>query len=123
MNAFRLEGEYWTVEYAGAVIRLRDAKGLQYLAYLLHRPGRHFTALDLTRRVAGGTHSPDGAAGGAGGVEAERARSAVGKRLRAAVAKIHASHLPLGRYLAVSIHIGHRCAYLPDPREPVTWSE
>lgn len=28
MNAFRLEGEYWTVEYEGAVFRLRDAKGL-----------------------------------------------------------------------------------------------
>jgi hypothetical protein len=122
MSAFRLEGEYWTIEYEGAVIRLHDAKGLQYLAYLLHRPGQQFTALDLARRLAVEAGSPD-VPGGSGEAEAERARSAVGKRLRAGLAKIHHSHPPLGRYLTVCVQVGRVCAYVPDPREPVTWSE
>lgn len=120
MNVFRQEGEYWTVEYQGAVLRLRDVKGMQYLAYLLHHPGGRFTALELSRLVAGSA--------GNGGPrdtdhEAERARSAVGKRLRAAVQKIHDHHASLGRYLTVSVRTGRVCSYLPDPREPVTWAE
>ncbi|HKA95891.1 MAG TPA: response regulator transcription factor [Streptosporangiaceae bacterium] len=31
-NLFRREGEYWTVAFQGAVVRLRDAKGLRQLA-------------------------------------------------------------------------------------------
>ncbi|HJW61237.1 MAG TPA: hypothetical protein VJ931_16535 [Actinomycetota bacterium] len=33
-NLFRREGEYWTISYEGAVVRLRDAKGLRHLARL-----------------------------------------------------------------------------------------
>src|SRR5215467_2784764 len=36
---FRHEGDYWTLAYHGTVCRLKDAKGLHYLAYLLGRPG------------------------------------------------------------------------------------
>jgi tetratricopeptide (TPR) repeat protein len=43
------EGDYWTVEYADTTSRLRDMKGLCYLAYLLRDPGREFHALDLMR--------------------------------------------------------------------------
>jgi predicted ATPase len=46
-NLFRREGEYWTVAYDGAVVRLRDAKGLRHLAQLLAHPGREFHAVDL----------------------------------------------------------------------------
>jgi tetratricopeptide (TPR) repeat protein len=46
-NLFRREGEYWTVSYDGSVVRLRDAKGLHYLAQLLAHPGREFHAIDL----------------------------------------------------------------------------
>jgi hypothetical protein len=46
-NLFRREGEYWTISYQGAVVRLRDAKGLRYLARLLAHPGREFHAVDL----------------------------------------------------------------------------
>src|SRR5262250_3836054 len=41
-NVFRREGEYWTVRYDGSVARLRDAKGLGYLAQLLGNPGREY---------------------------------------------------------------------------------
>jgi hypothetical protein len=44
---FRREGDYWTVAFGGRVIRMRDAKGLGYLARLLRHPDREFHVLDL----------------------------------------------------------------------------
>ncbi len=117
MNRFRREGDYWTVEYLGTVFRVRDTKGVQYLAHLLLHPGEHFAALDLVRRVSGDGHDDSSDQAG------ERARSAVGKRIRAAVEKIHSHHPALGRYLAISVKTGRACIYRPDPMEPVTWVE
>src|SRR5262249_5451138 len=36
---FRHEGDYWTLAYQGSVCRMKDLKGLHYLAFLLARPG------------------------------------------------------------------------------------
>jgi len=44
---FRREGEYWTVAFGGNVVRMRDAKGLGYLARLLRDPHREFHVLDM----------------------------------------------------------------------------
>jgi tetratricopeptide (TPR) repeat protein len=44
---FRREGEYWSVGDSSAVLRLRDTKGLRYIAQLLHSPGREFHVTDL----------------------------------------------------------------------------
>ena len=49
-QAFRREGEYWTVIYGSSLVRLRDTKGLRYLASLLSNPGREFLAIDLERQ-------------------------------------------------------------------------
>jgi tetratricopeptide (TPR) repeat protein len=46
-SVFRREGDYWSVVYEGSVVRLRDSKGLGYLATLLANPGREFHAVDL----------------------------------------------------------------------------
>jgi tetratricopeptide (TPR) repeat protein len=46
-NIFRREGEYWTIAYEGTVFRLRDAKGLHYIAYLLCHPGLEVHVADL----------------------------------------------------------------------------
>ena len=43
----RREGEYWSIAFAGKAFRLKDVKGLHYLAYLLRNPGREFHVLDL----------------------------------------------------------------------------
>jgi tetratricopeptide (TPR) repeat protein len=43
----RREGEYWSIAFAGQGFRLKDVKGLHYLAYLLRNPGREFHVLDL----------------------------------------------------------------------------
>ncbi len=44
---FRREGDYWTIAFGGKVVRMRDAKGLGYLARLLRHPHREFHVLDL----------------------------------------------------------------------------
>jgi hypothetical protein len=49
---FRLEGEYWTIVYDGALVRMRDATGLRHLAQLLWHPQREFHALELMRALA-----------------------------------------------------------------------
>ena len=46
-SLFRHEGEYWTIAYAGDVFRMKDGKGLRYLAQLLAHPGVELHALDL----------------------------------------------------------------------------
>jgi hypothetical protein len=43
----RQEGEYWSIAFAGQGFRLKDVKGLHYLAHLLRHPGREFHVLDL----------------------------------------------------------------------------
>jgi class 3 adenylate cyclase/tetratricopeptide (TPR) repeat protein len=48
---FRREGEYWTVEHGDSALRLRDSKGLGYLATLFASPDVEIAAADL---VAGG---------------------------------------------------------------------
>jgi len=44
---FRREGEFWTIAFEGAAFRLKDAKGLQYIARLLGEPGREVHVLRL----------------------------------------------------------------------------
>jgi tetratricopeptide (TPR) repeat protein len=56
---FRREGEYWSIAFAGEAFRLKDVKGLHYLAHLLCHPGREFHVLDLA--AAGQTAGPGGA--------------------------------------------------------------
>src|SRR6266404_5548982 len=52
-GVFRKEGEYWTVGYGGKTFRLKDTKGLGYLAHLLRHPAVEFHVLDLVGGVAG----------------------------------------------------------------------
>jgi class 3 adenylate cyclase len=51
---FRREGDFWTIAYEGKIARLRDAKGLHYIAHLLAHPGEEIRALDLVTRIGGG---------------------------------------------------------------------
>jgi tetratricopeptide (TPR) repeat protein len=44
---FRREGDYWSLVFEGRTMRIRDLKGLRYLARLLADPGREFHVLDL----------------------------------------------------------------------------
>jgi hypothetical protein len=52
-GTFRKEGEFWTISYVGTTFRLKDAKGLHYIAYLLARPGNRIHVFDLIEAVEG----------------------------------------------------------------------
>jgi hypothetical protein len=41
------EGEYWTIAFAASDFRLKDERGLAYIAYLLARPNEQIHPLEL----------------------------------------------------------------------------
>jgi hypothetical protein len=110
---FQKEGEYWTIAYGGVTLRLRDAKGLHCLAWLLGRPGERVPAAALLLDADGRCHGL--------AASAEQSRVTVTKRIKAALMKIQEHHPSLGHHLATCIKTGHFCAYTPDPERPVTW--
>ena len=103
-----LEGDHWTIGYAGTVVRLQDSKGLRYLTRLVRNPNRRFHSLELT-----GDDSVDG--------DAERARQAVRRALQSSIARIVAAHPALGEHLEKTVRSGMYSSYAPDPRAPVRW--
>lgn len=52
-NALRRHGDYWTIAFEGAVVQVKDAKGIRYLAELLRHPGRELHVADLVAAVEG----------------------------------------------------------------------
>lgn len=176
-RAFRREGDYWLVVFDGQTVRLRDLKGMHYLARLLATPGREHHVLDLvsaeSRRGAAGDAGAvldtrakeayrrrlaeieddidqaravgDGEraaqadaerdflvrelsrAFGLGGRErragsaSERARVAVTRAVRQAMARIAEHHPRLGEHLDHTIRTGTYCAYAPDPHGSAGW--
>jgi DNA-binding NarL/FixJ family response regulator len=77
-HVFRREGDYWTVRYEDAVFRLKDTRGVRYLAQLLYEPSREFHALDLVSVDRGPTPA---LAGDAGPVLDPQAKAAYKRRL------------------------------------------
>jgi hypothetical protein len=73
-NVLRREGDSWLIGYEGASFRLRDAKGLRYIARLVRDPEHELHVVDLAGAVdireADATPAPD-----------ERARIAYRRRL------------------------------------------
>lgn len=90
-HLFRREGEYWSLAYEGDRFRLKDTKGLRYLAVLLGEPHREWHVLDLVAADSGGhatvrlTSLPEGtsaiAPGDAGAFLDTEAKAAYKKRL------------------------------------------
>ena len=88
-----------------------DAAGEQ------ERSSRVQEELDFLTRVlttAYGLHGPRRT-----GDPAEKARSAVTARVRAAIGKIRDAHPELGRHLEASVWTGRFCSYRPE--RPTTW--
>ncbi len=71
-------------------------------------------ALTTELSAAYGLHGPRRT-----GDPAEKARSAVTARIRAAIAKIREAHPALGAHLGRDVHTGRFCSYRPEP--PVSW--
>jgi class 3 adenylate cyclase len=61
-HVFRCEGDYWSVEFEGEATRLRDMKGMTYLAHLLRRPEQEVHALELSSMLRADTASSAGVA-------------------------------------------------------------
>jgi energy-coupling factor transporter ATP-binding protein EcfA2 len=192
-GVFAREGDYWTISYSGSETRLKDIKGLRYIAQLLKVPGREVHVLDLATSVEGalpqprgrgvehdelssdglgdagvildatakaaykqrlvdlredleeaeGFNDPERAARAreemdalvsqlAGGVglggrdrkaasQAEKARVNITKSVKDALKRIEEHHGHLGDHLRATIRTGTYCAYVPDPRMPISW--
>lgn len=92
VNAFRCDGEVWSVRFAGRDVRLKDGKGPRYLATLLSSPRRELHVLEfLGTSAAPSRPVEDGLSVGAPGAALEsgpdqRARS----EYRARVAELQA---------------------------------
>ena len=56
----RNDGDYWTLAYESTNSRLKDSKGLQYVAHLIRHPGQEFHVLDL---IECGARVGDGVSG------------------------------------------------------------
>jgi tetratricopeptide (TPR) repeat protein len=59
VNVFRREGDYWSVIFEGHTVRVRDLKGMRYLARFLAEPGREFHVLDLVAAETGSVAQVD----------------------------------------------------------------
>jgi tetratricopeptide (TPR) repeat protein len=88
-EVFVREGEYWTVTFEGHTVRVRDVKGMHYLARLLAAPGREHHVLDLVAAESssgavvrsGAAGVPLAAPGDAGEMLDARAKEAYRRRL------------------------------------------
>lgn len=103
-----LDGDHWTIDYAGVVVRLRDSKGMRHLTRLVANPNRRFHALEL---------ADDDSVGG----DAERARQAVRRALQSSISRIATAHPALGEHFRTAVRSGTYSSYTPDPRAPVHW--
>ena len=115
---FTYEARYWTVIYNGTVCRLKDSKGLHYLAVLLSRPGERVAAVDL---VAARVHDR-GQRGPSDPAGAERARLNVIRAIGSALRRLKVHHPALWNHLAHTLRTGKYCTYTPDARLPIQWN-
>jgi tetratricopeptide (TPR) repeat protein len=135
-NIFRKEGDYWTISFAGLVLRLRDTMGMHYISRLIANPGMKFSAQDLaasarkTKLKRGGqrktqsSRSDDRSHGDRvdqNDVARERARQMVTKRIKDATAKIRQTHPDLARHFATRIRTGYTCTYVEDRDHSGAW--
>ena len=126
------DGELWVLRHAGREVRLKDSKGLAYLAALVGEPGRTFHVADLVVRGEPGAMSDAeargaglsiGRLGDAGELLDARARASYRRRLdelrdtlddaeqrgdRAAIARCRAEREALASELARAVGLGGR---------------
>lgn len=108
---FRREGDYWTLVYEGRTVRLRDARGLHYLAPLLRTPGCQIRVQELVQTNRSGLGRKD----------PERARQAVTKGIQLVLDRLRQVHPALAAHLSASVRRGYICCYVPDPAHRVEW--
>ena len=107
------ESGYWTVIYGGTICRLKDSKGLHYLAALLSRPGERIAAVELAAARAHDRGDPGGE---------ERARLSVSRAIASVLRRLKAHHPALWSHLEHTLRTGKYCTYTPDARLPIHWN-
>ncbi len=85
----RHEGEFWTISFDGATFRLRDTKGLHYIADLLREPGRERHALDLVAAHGSGEEGARSAGSDAGPILDSESKTQYRARLDELAAEMH----------------------------------
>ncbi len=60
-SSFRREGDFWNITHAGKTLRIRNIKGLAYLAHLLGHPGERVNVIDLVQAIEGVAANSSGA--------------------------------------------------------------
>jgi hypothetical protein len=76
---FNKEGEVWTIACWGEVFRLKDVRGLAYIAYLLGHPRAEFHVLSLASKNGGKQGEACALAATTNGEQAVQADLAVGR--------------------------------------------
>jgi hypothetical protein len=126
---FRREGEFWSIRYSGSWLRLRDAKGLRYLAQLLARAGEELPAVQLVGGDGGGTTPVEGDLGPVLDVTARAAFQRRLDELEAEVAEAEGwqdgerlaraqrERQALAHELAAAVGLGGRDRRMGDPAE------
>ena len=84
-TVFRRETDHWSITFEGRTLRLRDLKGMRYLARLFEQPHREIHVLELVASESGNAATSaeelDEALGDAGEVLDTRAKQAYRRRL------------------------------------------
>ena len=81
-SVFRREGDFWAIAHNGKTARVRNIKGLGYIAHLLGRPGVRVHVIELVRAVERGADLiVDGATARGQGLTVERGLGDAGEML------------------------------------------
>jgi hypothetical protein len=101
------QGSRWRVQFGDRTTVVHHGVGMLHLAVLLANPQRDIPARDLVAGVASlrGRVEPL--------PDVERARLAVGKAIRRAIAHIAEADALIGQHLFAAVRTGVRCSYRP----------
>ncbi|MGH7819970.1 MAG: hypothetical protein ACREQ9_09365, partial [Candidatus Binatia bacterium] len=102
------EGESWVVGYQGTVSRLRDGKGIRFLAHLIRHPGADFLPGDLAVAAGAALQVAEAPA-------TDQTRVNLTKTIKATIEKIATANPPLGSHLRGAVRTGKVFRYAAGP--------
>jgi len=104
------DGRQWRITLGRQGVQIAHSVGMLHLAVLLNNPGRDIPAVELVMGTVAFGKSADQSVPD----NQERARLAVTKAIRRAIARVSEADAVIGEHLKRTVHTGVRCSYLPD---------